>query len=184
MSIIPLTVVSAGLDTVIGVLAECENVTSVSKKGKFFFGMFHHMLSLQKLLPKVHHQLILAINPKAEFTLGKKRHKSNTCCADDGGLCTEKIHRYRKIIDCETEDDLLHRYVLSRFHITRELFTLIGLRALDGSISLVVVPLSLITAGEFVKINNIACASLNFPGVVGDVFLYETFLKIGVIKVK
>lgn len=184
LGIIPLTVTSAGLDIVIGLLAECENVTSFRKRGKFLNGMRRHMFSFQKLLPRIHHQLILAINPKAEFTLGGN-HMSGVC-ADDGGFCTKKIHQYKKIVKyenkmvfCENKEDVSYYRFLSRLHIIRELFILIGLRAVDGSIAMVVAPLSLVTAGKCVKINNIACASLNFPGVVRDVFDYESFLKFG-----
>jgi hypothetical protein len=185
LGLVPLSLVMNTLDTLVGIGSGIGVVLIGGAEPESLKFALDHLDSSRKILVRPFSNLVKTINPEAIFSDDYAnlpyiyRFIANNCdpnppfiSGDGDGFVTDFIKSELRplAIDCCNSDNFLERHVASRLTFALLAIACLVTRAVDGLICIPAAVASLLTAGKFVSLNNLAYRTLQAPGIIEDLF--------------
>jgi hypothetical protein len=156
----PLTLISCALDTIYGLGGAIGAICTRGKIKKFVVVAEEYLPISNLLLAIPYANLLKAINPNAGF--------SPTNESIDG-LFSHRVNCKIKSI-ADNAENLFKSNISLRLTFALLTVACVVARVADGVIAVIAVPLSLATGGIFTKLNDVAWKTIQFPGVIEDLW--------------
>lgn len=183
LALVPISTVTSALDTIVGSLAGLGAIGTAGLHKPTVELYRRNIDSSRKIAARPFVNFLKFINPAAKFSGdenfvlsdyfdGDEDYNKPKISGDGNGFITNGVSKYmsKAAIEFSFSQNVFKRHVLSR--LTYALMGIASLvtRAVDGAIGLVAAAFSIITAGKFESLNNLAYRGLQAPGIIGDLF--------------
>lgn len=188
LALVPISTVTSALDTIVGSLAGLGAIGTAGLHKPTVELYRRNIDSSRKIAARPFVSFLKFINPAAKFSGdenfvrrpsydsdyfdGDEDYNKPKISGDGNGFITNGVRKYmsKAAIEFSFSQNVFKRHVLSR--LTYALMGIASLvtRAVDGAIGLVAAAFSIITAGKFESLNNLAYRGLQAPGIIDDLF--------------
>ncbi|MGE4574305.1 MULTISPECIES: hypothetical protein [Parachlamydia] len=180
LTLVPSSIVTSVIDTTIGLGIGIAVLATVGKHEKMTRFAFNHVFCASKLAVFPYVNFLQAINPKIHFLSNEYGKHANfaieakKCMISNEGFgFTSDPFNFRlrkKASEYCDANSFFKRHVASRLTYALLALSCVVTRIADGIIGVPIAALSILTAGKFVFLNNLAYRTLQAPSIVGDLF--------------